>query len=226
MMNFMGGVYNSLGLYPRAQILQQQSMEIRRRVLGPEDPDTLKSMNSLALVLWHGGQYPEAEKLDRETLDIRRRVLGPEHPDTLATMNLLGGVLDHEGHYDEAEKLLRKTLDIRRRVLGPESPETAESAYSLGCIGARKGNPIEALSLLRQALDHGLDPPSALGMEKDPDLQVPRRRPALRRSRSLRQRESCHSPIAEIGPEAQVSLLLDAEIVRDASHDCENRSVR
>ena len=56
-------------------------MEIRRRVLGPEHLDTLKSMNNLALVLDDEGHYAEAEKLDRETLDVMRRVLGPEHPE-------------------------------------------------------------------------------------------------------------------------------------------------
>ncbi|MGA8103313.1 MAG: serine/threonine-protein kinase, partial [Candidatus Acidiferrales bacterium] len=71
MMHLMGDVYYNLGLYPRAQSLQQQSMEIRQRVLGPEHPDTLKSMNNLANVLNDEGHSAEAEKLDRETLDIQ-----------------------------------------------------------------------------------------------------------------------------------------------------------
>ena len=131
MMQVMGDVYDNLGLYPRAQSLQQQSMEIRQRVLGPENPDTLQSMNSLADVLSHEGHYAEAEKLDRETLDIRRRVLGPEHPDTLSSMNNLAIDLWDEGHYAEAEKLYRETLDIQRRVLGPEHPDTLSSMNNL-----------------------------------------------------------------------------------------------
>ena len=42
MMNVMGTVYDTLGLFPRAQSLLTRAVEIRRRVLGPNNPDTLK----------------------------------------------------------------------------------------------------------------------------------------------------------------------------------------
>ena len=48
MMDVMGQVYDNLGLYARAQTLLQQSVDIRRRVLGPENPDTLRSMSDLS----------------------------------------------------------------------------------------------------------------------------------------------------------------------------------
>jgi serine/threonine protein kinase len=153
MMHVMGDVYDNLGLYPRAQSLQQQSMEIRQRVLGPEDPETLQSMNSLATVLAHEGHYAEAEKLDRETLDIRRRVLGPEHPDTLRAMNNLAILTDHEGHYAGAEKLDRETLDIRRRVLGPDHADTLGSINNLANVLKDEGHYAEAEKLYRETLD-------------------------------------------------------------------------
>ncbi|MGA8103315.1 MAG: tetratricopeptide repeat protein, partial [Candidatus Acidiferrales bacterium] len=153
MMHVMGDVYENLGLYPRAQSLQQQSMEIRQRVLGPEHPDTLNSMNSLANTLFREGHYVEAEKMYRETLDIRRRVLGPEHPDTLKSMNNLANVLNDEGHSAEAEKLDRETLDIQRRVLGPEHPDTLKSMNNLANALAAEGHTAEAEKLDRETLD-------------------------------------------------------------------------
>ena len=131
MMQVMGIVYERLGLYPRAQVLQQQSMEIRQRVLGPEHPDTLTSMNDLATDLDDSGHYAEAEKLERKALDISRRVLGSEHPDTLMLMSNLANTLWQEGHYPEAERLNRETLGIQRRVLGPEHPNTLRSMNNL-----------------------------------------------------------------------------------------------
>jgi eukaryotic-like serine/threonine-protein kinase len=83
MLQVMGDVYSNLGLYRRAQSLLQESMDIHKRILGPEHPATLQSMNSLAVVFAREGHYPEAENLHRETFDIRSRVLGPEHQDTL-----------------------------------------------------------------------------------------------------------------------------------------------
>ena len=40
MMHVMGDVYDNVGLYSRAESLEQQALEIRKRVLGPEHPDT------------------------------------------------------------------------------------------------------------------------------------------------------------------------------------------
>jgi eukaryotic-like serine/threonine-protein kinase len=167
MMYVMGMVYDNLGLYPRAQLLFQQAIEIRQRVLGPENPDTLRSVGSLALVLDYQGHYAEAEKLQRETLDIRRRVLGPEHPDTLNSTGNLANVLADEGHYAEAEKLGRETLDIRRRVFGPENPDTLNSMDSLARILLYESHYAEAEKLYRETLDIrrrvlGPDHPSTL----------------------------------------------------------------
>ena len=112
MMQTMGEVYDNLGLYSHAQSLLTRAVDIRRRVLGPQNPDTLTSMNGLGRNLMRQARYPEAEKLDRETLDIQRRVLGPEHPDTLRSMNNLAMLLVGEGHYTEAEKLDRQTIEV------------------------------------------------------------------------------------------------------------------
>ena len=84
-MGLLGWILTEQGRYAEAEKLQRETLDIRRRVLGPEHPDTLASVHNLAIVLYDEGRYTEAERLDRETLDIRRGVLGPEHPDTLAS---------------------------------------------------------------------------------------------------------------------------------------------
>jgi eukaryotic-like serine/threonine-protein kinase len=152
MMHVMGYVYENLGLYPRAQSLDQRALDIQRRVLGPEHPDTLSSMNNMANVLSAEGRYPEAEKLQRETLDIRRRVLGPEHPQTLQSLYNLANVLEHKGQYAEAEKLYRQTLDVQRRLLGPEDPETLGTMMNLGNILVDQGHYPEAEKLYQETL--------------------------------------------------------------------------
>jgi non-specific serine/threonine protein kinase/serine/threonine-protein kinase len=152
MMQTMGDVYQSLGLYPEAQSLLTRAVDIRRRVLGPEKPETLASMSSLGGNLRAQGRYPEAEKLDRETLDIRRRVLGPEHPDTLRSINDLSAVLVAEGRFPEAEKLLRACLEIQRRVLGPDHVDTLRSIGNLANTVENEGHYPEAEQLKRETL--------------------------------------------------------------------------
>jgi eukaryotic-like serine/threonine-protein kinase len=153
MMQVMGAVYSSLGLYPPAQSLLLRSIQIRKRTLGDQNPDTLQSMSSLGVVVYLEGGYPEAEKIDRETLAIQRRILGPEHVDTLKTMNNLADVLDDEGRNADAEKMYREALEIARRKFGPEHIETLKPLSNLALPLYSEGRFKEAEQLLTQALE-------------------------------------------------------------------------
>ena len=153
MMHVMGGVYDNLGLYAQAQSLYGDAIEIRRRVLGPENPDTLRSMHSLCRPLREQGKYGEAEKLQRETLDTQRRVLGREHPDTLASTAELSIILYNQGRYPEAEKLGQEALDVERRVLGSEHPDTQWSMVILASIYSDEGRLADSEKLYQEAVD-------------------------------------------------------------------------
>jgi eukaryotic-like serine/threonine-protein kinase len=153
MMYTMAETYQGLGLESRAQPLLERALQIQRRLLGQEHPDTLRSMGTLAAVLAYEGHYPEAEKLQRETLEIRRRVLGPEHPDTLESRNLLAATLEYGGHRSEAEKLERETLAIRRRVLGSEHQDTLASMSLLAFSLSGEGRFTESEKLFRETID-------------------------------------------------------------------------
>ncbi len=153
MMQVIGNVYSDLGLYSRAQPLLERSVEIRRRVLGPENPKTLSSKIDLAGTLWREGHYAESEKLSRKTLEISRRVLGPKDPDTLNSRNILELDLDDSGDYAEAEKLERENLDIQRRVLGPENEDTINTMNNLANTLWHERHYAEAEKLNQETLD-------------------------------------------------------------------------
>jgi hypothetical protein len=72
-----------------AEPLEAQALEARRRVLGAEHPDTLKSISNLALIYQDQGRLEEAELLRVQELETRKRLLGAEHPGTLTSMNNL-----------------------------------------------------------------------------------------------------------------------------------------
>ena len=92
--------------------------------MGDSHPDTLTSINNLALLLKTQGKLGEAEPLYREALDGRRRTLGDSHPSTLTSINNLAGLLQAQGKLGEAEPLYRESLDGHRRVLGDAHPNT------------------------------------------------------------------------------------------------------
>jgi serine/threonine protein kinase/tetratricopeptide (TPR) repeat protein len=169
MMHLMGGVYDNLGLYPQAQSLFANAVEIRKRVLGPENADTLKSMHGLCRPLREQGQYVEAEKLQRDTLEVERRVLGNENPETLASVAELAIILDNEARYPEAEKLAQEALDTNRRILGVEDDQTQWAMIILASIFTDEGRLADAEKLYREALDvrrrvFGPDQPDTLSV--------------------------------------------------------------
>ena len=58
-------------------------MEASERTLGAEHPDTLVSVNELAVCLEAMGLRKDAELLYRRALEASERTLGAEHPHTL-----------------------------------------------------------------------------------------------------------------------------------------------
>ena len=149
----IGRTYMELGLYPQAWEQLQRALELRRRVLGPANPHTLKTMRTLGGTASFQGRYPEAETLLSQSLEIERRVLGPEHPDTLSSMSALANVYIGQTKYAQAELLDKQALDIRRRVLGAEHPDTLNSMINLGLLYSSYGKYQEAEAFNSQALE-------------------------------------------------------------------------
>ena len=163
----IGTVYQTLGLYPQAQKLLEKSIEIRRAVLGPKNPELLSSLNELARVLRQQGQLTAAEKVLADAYATDVSALGPEHPVTLACMIEMADVLHEQGRLSESEKLRRETLEIQKRVLGPEHPDTLTTMSNLGSALGEEGRLPEAEAQLRETLDLrrkvlGVDHPETL----------------------------------------------------------------
>ena len=130
-----------------------QSLNICKAELGKKHPDTLTSMDSLALVLHKQGKYDMAEVMHWQTLELREKVLGKEHPDTLMSMNSLALELNSQGKYDEVEAMHRQTLGLREKVLGKEHPDTLMSMNNLGGVLNSQGKYDEAEAMYRQTLE-------------------------------------------------------------------------
>jgi tetratricopeptide (TPR) repeat protein len=151
--NTIGTTYNDLGLYPEAAKQLERALDLRRRALGPQHPDTLRSMNSLAQAYIVLGKTAQAEALESQTLQIMRRVLGPENPDTLNSMFYLAVIYIVQGKSAQAEALHNQTLEIRRRVLGPEHPDTLDSMSALAADYSVEGKYAQAEALGNQILE-------------------------------------------------------------------------
>ncbi|KAH8658626.1 hypothetical protein BGZ60DRAFT_507289 [Tricladium varicosporioides] len=148
-----GEYFRQTGKYTEAENRYRQVLELTKRALGDDHPDTLDSMNSLAEVFRRQGKYIEAERLQWQTLELRKQVLGDDHPNTLDSMSNLAVVFRGQGKYIDAERLQRQTLELRRQVLGDDHPNTLDSISNLAEVFRRQGKYIEAERLQRQTLE-------------------------------------------------------------------------
>ncbi|KAK5082568.1 hypothetical protein LTS08_008833 [Lithohypha guttulata] len=85
----VGDLLKKLGRWDDEHELRVFLKRTAELVLGREHPDTLRSMNNLAMVLGKQGKYDQAETMHRQTLELTKKVLGREHPWTLTSMNNL-----------------------------------------------------------------------------------------------------------------------------------------
>ena len=152
LMDTMGTVYTSLGLYPSALPLIRKALDTRRSNLGDRDPAVGQSLNHLGEVLTRTADYAEAEKQLQEALAIRRAHYGNTHPEVAATLTALADVMSATGKYEKAETLIKEALEIRRKLYGEVNADVAASIADLGASYGDQGDFKQAEVYLRQAL--------------------------------------------------------------------------
>src|SRR5262249_36242042 len=106
----MANIHTNLGLYSKAEAQLNRTIDIRRRILGPNSLETVKARETLALVLYRQGQYARADRLARQTLELERKLYGTANPATLTAMNDLGLILLAEGQREESERIDREAI--------------------------------------------------------------------------------------------------------------------
>jgi tetratricopeptide (TPR) repeat protein len=82
LLSWVGRYDSERGDFRPAELADRQVLEARRRLLGPEHPATLTSMNNLAETLYGLGDATSAADLLQQALDTYQRLLGAEHPAT------------------------------------------------------------------------------------------------------------------------------------------------
>ncbi len=150
---FQAGYYlDDRGHYEQAEPLYQRALATFERVLGPEHPSTLSTVNSLVNLYAEQGKYEQAEPLYQRALATFERVLGPEHPSTLSIVNNLANLYAEQGKYEQAEPLYQRALATFERVLGPEHPSTLSIVNNLAVLYRNQGKYEQAEPLYQRAL--------------------------------------------------------------------------
>jgi tetratricopeptide (TPR) repeat protein len=116
---------------PRAIAIGEPLTADLERLLGPDDPDTMRSQNDLARAYREAGRVTDAIPLVERTLAARERQLGADHPSTLASRNNLASAYRAIGRPAEAIPLFEQNVAACERLLGADHPRTLASRHNL-----------------------------------------------------------------------------------------------
>jgi tetratricopeptide (TPR) repeat protein len=145
-LNYLG---DGLG---QAIVIGERLVADQVRLLGPDHPDTLGTMNVLAAAYGAAVRTDEAIAVLERIVPARERLLGPDDPDTLESRNNLAVAYRAAGRTDEAITLHVQILAARERLLGPDHPDTLHSQKSLAVAYLAAGRTDEAITIQEQAL--------------------------------------------------------------------------
>jgi serine/threonine protein kinase/Tfp pilus assembly protein PilF len=166
--NRLGQTLVSLGRPKEAITFLEVARDTRQNRLGKDHPDTLASMNDLAVAYQYAGRLDLAVALMEETVQLRQDRLEPDHPDTLLSMHNLATIYSALGRHSEALKLREETLIRRRNKLGVDHHDTLKTQYNLGVSYFYLSRYSEAIRIFAETLQlykakFGADHPESLG---------------------------------------------------------------
>lgn len=135
-----------------AEAYYKRAIEIRKKLLRPDDPELISSLTGLSQALRNEGHDTEADQYNRELLAIYR-----QHPETyrgdFAMCQLNAGYFAFERRQlEEAQKLLAEAVGNFERYEGPASPHLALAATTLAELYEDEGKYSESEALYKKAL--------------------------------------------------------------------------
>lgn len=154
--------------FENAEPLFRRAIEGREKVLGVNDPETLKSKQDLGWMFYRKGDFSAAEPLWRGALPGLEKRLGVNHRDTLACAHNLAQIHEHNGKLDEAEKLWQQAFAGSLKLLGATHPTTILFKDSLISVLTKKGDMEKLLELQLETISKREKEPESAG-----DRQLP-----------------------------------------------------
>ena len=150
----LGRTYFRLGEFDSAARQHELAIGLRVAKLAHDHPDTLTSMNNLAVAYRRGGHSREAISILEKVLAARRKTLGPEHRDTLMAMGDLAVACQEEpGRLAEAVELLERQVALSTKILGSDDAQTLVAMNNQAVAYKRSGRMQNALPLYTKVLE-------------------------------------------------------------------------
>jgi CHAT domain-containing protein len=173
----MGGNYQRMGKYSRAESLFQKGLAVLAKVPGKDSPSYAISLIGLAYLQTDMGNYSAAEKVYNEADALLKVQIGEQHPMYATFLNNRGGSLEIKRKIfapgniaigaslrnlarlilnrnpAEGEKLFQEAVDLYAKLPNPQPFDYASVLLGLGEAQRKRGDFADALPTLQKSLD-------------------------------------------------------------------------
>jgi serine/threonine protein kinase/Tfp pilus assembly protein PilF len=150
MMNVLGDVYYTMGLYDQAKRFNTRAVEVASAGLGDDNPDLARYLESLSWALDIEDNLDSAEFLARRSLEIDLKHFGESSTQVAADYHNLGMVLRHKGDFVQAESLYLKALNLKRSLYGDDDQEVAYTLNHYARLLYQEGRYKESIPIFRE----------------------------------------------------------------------------
>jgi tetratricopeptide (TPR) repeat protein len=153
LMDTLGTVYMSLGLYDQAKPLLETAVVKRRALPGEEHGALALSLSHVGDLLTLRADYPGAEGAYHQSIALQRSLPDNQRDDAALAKTLFGLGTEQisRGQYADAERNLRDALTLQQRLFPGPNEDTARTLQVLGrAVNQRDLN--EAIPLVESAL--------------------------------------------------------------------------
>ena len=133
--------------YPESIRLENMTVEIRKKILGDNDPKYAEAIGNLSYYYSCIDNVNEAIKFGTEAAEIIKNTLGEEHPYYANALNNLATYNSNIDNWAEAIRLGTIAMELNKKVLGEDDPQYALSVLNLGFFYSYVGNHVEAIRL-------------------------------------------------------------------------------
>lgn len=141
------------GELKEAERLQKEAIEIRKKILGVQHPDTITASANLAGTYRELGKLIEAKVLQEEVVNLRKAILGARHLSTLTASNNLANIYVNLGTFNEVKVLQEEMLELKKEILGKRHSETINASNNLANTYRRLGRLNDAKVLQEEVLE-------------------------------------------------------------------------
>jgi len=136
----LGGVYTSIGLYDEADTLLRRALAVRQAAMGEGTEELERSIRQLAWLYMNEERFARALPLAQEAVAIAEHVYEPESPLMADALQALGMIERGLAMFDEARLHLDRSLAIREAYFGPDHPTTSFSISQLAWLDQLTGD--------------------------------------------------------------------------------------